>query len=117
MAQVQGFQCDVCPTFSTSKDNNVPSGWMVLRVQVAASVGGGSTFHLCSNRCLKKLGADRERAERETSPNGNGRISEEGRNQLQQNGMQMQHRKGSHADSPNLSCLLCLDEATTPGGN
>ena len=66
MARATGYTCDRegCGTFVSTTDGKLPSGWMTLTVHAANDLRPG-TFELCSNKCVRLLASEREKAERE----------------------------------------------------
>lgn len=58
MAQVTGFVCDICKTYTEDK-----STWLRLNTNATTPGERGSGWDICSNRCLIKLGRDRAQAD------------------------------------------------------
>lgn len=73
MAQITGYVCDVCETFSLKRD-----GWLKVTPYVQGDNPGSGGIDVCSNRCLIRLGKERDGQEpkppRQPRP---GRYSEE----------------------------------------
>lgn len=113
MARATGVTCDQCGKFDVlvgNEHNQLPPTWIV--VAPVTATGPDDRKEICSNKCLKDLGAARYKAERETATGGSadaaGRIvTDEGRASMQQNGMLLQHRKGNHDGKPNPDCTRC----------
>jgi hypothetical protein len=139
-----GWACDVCKQFHTSEDERTPPvGWMIVTTivdsKLVANASVNQSFHICSNKCLRDLGATRWKAEREggeayepmeapTSVSNGAASSEpsssasssvgkkereyspETREKMRRNGLRLQHTKGVHSDDPNAECELCIAE-------
>lgn len=63
MARTSGVTCDVCGTFTTTLNDNLPDEW--IKVTLPHSNGAAPADYLrdlCSNKCMMVLGRERAKA-------------------------------------------------------
>jgi hypothetical protein len=110
MGRIAGYSCDrpECTTIVLEVTDR-PRGWLTLDPHA----GDGKTFELCSNKCVRLLALERERAERDARPSPrSGTDMSRKAAAAGAAGLIRWHRAGKHAD-PVEGCPEC-EAATAP---